>query len=220
MKRMKKLTSIGLVLSMTVGLLAGCSGGGSGNGEDASTSGGKGRYVEENWGNPLESQDDNNYSYIQTMKQLSDGTIRAIVSDSSDRGFSVKDSTDGGKTWGDASMDLSALDQLNLGDDNTDDDGNGDYAYVGNMTIDADGDLAFVYTDRLSTKDNVSICDSTESYYLLTKDGKLSEIARDPESQKEQHYEYNASDDETGSKTDVSDDSVLLLNLRQRMTAL
>ena len=46
MKRMKKLTSIGLVLAMTVGLLAGCSG--SGNGEDASTSGGKGRYVEEN----------------------------------------------------------------------------------------------------------------------------------------------------------------------------
>ena len=51
MKRMKKLTSIGLVLAMTVGLLAGCSG--SGNGEDASTSGGKGRYVEENWGDPL-----------------------------------------------------------------------------------------------------------------------------------------------------------------------
>ena len=37
MKRMKKLTSIGLVLAMTVGLLAGCSGSGSGNGEDAST---------------------------------------------------------------------------------------------------------------------------------------------------------------------------------------
>ena len=31
MKRMKKLTSIGLVLAMTVGLLAGCSGSGSGN---------------------------------------------------------------------------------------------------------------------------------------------------------------------------------------------
>ena len=209
MKRMKKLTSIGLVLAMTVGLLAGCSGSGSGNGEDASTSGGKGRYVEENWGDPLESQDDNSYSYIQTMKQLSDGTIRAIVSDSSDRGFSVKDSTDGGKTWGDASMDLSALDQLNLGDDNTDDDGNGDYAYVGSMTIDADGDLAFVYTQSHSeTKDNVTSVDSTEKYYLLTKDGKLSEIAMEiPNLQKEQHYEYNASDDETGSKTDDSADS-------------
>ena len=209
MKRMKKLTSIGLVLAMTVGLLAGCSGSGSGNGEDASTSGGKGRYVEENWGDPLESQDDNNYSYIQTMMQLSDGTIRAIVSDSSDRGFSVKDSTDGGKTWGDASMDLSALDQLNLGDDNTDDDGNGDYAYVGNMTIDADGDLAFVYTQTHSeTKDNVTSVDSTVKYYLLTKDGKLSEIAMEiPNLQKEQHYEYNASDDETGSEADVSADS-------------
>ena len=207
MKRMKKLTSIGLVLAMTVGLLAGCSG--SGNGEDASTSGGKGRYVEENWGDPLESQDDNSYSYIQTMKQLSDGTIRAIVSDSSDRGFSVKDSTDGGKTWGDASMDLSALDQLNLGDDNTDDDGNGDYAYVGNMTIDADGDLAFVYTQTHSeTKDNVTSVDSTVKYYLLTKDGKLSEIAMEiPNLQKEQHYEYNSSEDETGSKTDDSADS-------------
>lgn len=209
MKRMKKLTSIGLVLAMTVGLLAGCSGSGSGNGEDASTSGGKGRYVEENWGDPLESQDDNSYSYIQTMKQLSDGTIRAIVSDSSDRGFSVKDSTDGGKTWGDASMDLSALDQLNLGDDNTDDDGNGDYAYVGSMTIDADGDLAFVYTQSHSeTKDNVTSVDSTEKYYLLTKDGKLSEIAMEiPNLQKEQHYEYNASEDETGSETDDPADS-------------
>lgn len=209
MKRMKKLTSIGLVLAMTVGLLAGCSGGGSGNGEDASTSGGKGRYVEENWGDPLESQDDNSYSYIQTMKQLSDGTIRAIVSDSSDRGFSVKDSTDGGKTWGDASMDLSALDQLNLGDDNTDDDGNGDYAYVGSMTIDADGDLAFVYTQSHSeTKDNVTSVDSTEKYYLLTKDGKLSEIAMEiPNLQKEQHYEYDSSEDETGSKTDDPADS-------------
>lgn len=209
MKRMKKLTSIGLVLAMTVGLLAGCSGSGSGNGEDASTSGGKGRYVEENWGDPLESQDDNSYSYIQTMKQLSDGTIRAIVSDSSDRGFSVKDSTDGGKTWGDASMDLSALDQLNLGDDNTDDDGNGDYAYVGSMTIDADGDLAFVYTQTHSeTKDNVTSVDSTVKYYLLTKDGKLSEIAMEiPNLQKEQHYEYDSSEDETGSKTDDSADS-------------
>lgn len=52
---------------------------------------------------------------------------------------------------------FTALDQLNLGDDNTDDDGNGDYAYVGNMTIDADGDLAFVYTQSHSeTKDNVT----------------------------------------------------------------
>ena len=32
MKRMKKLTSIGLVLAMTVGLLAGCSGGSNGSG--------------------------------------------------------------------------------------------------------------------------------------------------------------------------------------------
>lgn len=72
-----------------------------------------------------------------------------LSSDSSDRGFSVKDSTDGGKTWGDASMDLSALDQLNLGDDNTDDDGNGDYAYVANMTIDAVASCFCLYTDPL-----------------------------------------------------------------------
>ena len=77
------------------------------------------------------------------------------------------------------------------------------------MTIDADGDLAFVYTQTHSeTKDNVTSVDSTVKYYLLTKDGKLSEIAVEiPNLQKEQHYEYNASDDETGSKTDVSADS-------------
>ena len=49
MKRMKKLTSISLVLAMTVGLLAGCSGEGNGSGGSADASGGKGRYVEENW---------------------------------------------------------------------------------------------------------------------------------------------------------------------------
>lgn len=77
------------------------------------------------------------------------------------------------------------------------------------MTIDADGDLAFVYTQSHSeTKDNVTSVDSTEKYYLLTKDGKLSEIAMEiPNLQKEQHYEYNASDDETGSEADVSADS-------------
>ena len=62
MKRMKKLTSIGLVLAMTVGLLAGCSGSGSGNGEDASTSGGTGRYVEDTGGDPLASPADHPYS--------------------------------------------------------------------------------------------------------------------------------------------------------------
>ncbi|MFR3434897.1 MAG: hypothetical protein ACLTSO_02990 [Coprococcus sp.] len=200
--------------------MAGC-GSGSGNGEDASTSGGKGRYVEENWGDPLESQDDNSYSYIQTMKQLSDGTIRAIVSDSSDRGFSVKDSTDGGKTWGDASMDLSALDQLNLGDDNTDDDGNGDYAYVANMTIDADGDLAFVYTQTHSeTKDNVTSVDSTVKYYLLTKDGKLREPWRFRISRRSSIMNMIHLRMRPVRRPMILLIPVFPLNLRQRMTAL
>ena len=123
MKRMKKLTSISLVLAMTVGLLAGCSGGGNGSGGSADASGGKGRYVEENWGNPFSSGDDD-HSYVQSVAQLSDGTLRAVISDSSDKGFSIKDSTDGGKTWTDSSMDFSALNQLKTSS-NTDDDGNG-----------------------------------------------------------------------------------------------
>ena len=205
MKKMKKLTSIGLVLAMTVGLLAGCGGGNGGSGSDTA-SGGKGRYVEENWGDTLESQDEDSYSYAQTMTLLSDGTIRAVVSDSSDRGFSVKDSTDGGKTWADSSMDLSALDQLKLGDTDTDENGNGDYGYTGNMTIDADGDLAFVYTQSHSeTKGTVTSVDSTEKYYLLTKDGKLSEIPMEiPNLQTTDHYEYDSSEDET---EDLSADS-------------
>lgn len=199
MKKMKKLASIGLVLAMTVGLLAGCGGGNGGSGSDTA-SGGKGRYVEENWGDTLESQDDDGYSYVQTMTQLSDGTIRAIVSDNSDRGFSVKDSTDGGKTWADSSMDLSALDELHLGSDNTDENGNGDYSYTGNMTVDADGDLAFVYTlSHSETKGTITSVDSTEKYYLLTKDGKLSEIPMEiPNLQTTDHYEYDSSEDATG----------------------
>lgn len=95
--------------------------------------GGKGRYVEENWGNPFSSGDDDS-SYVQSIAQLSDGTLRAVISDSSDKGFSIKDSTDGGKTWTDSSMDLSALDQLKISS-NTDDDGNGTYGYLGNISI-------------------------------------------------------------------------------------
>ena len=208
MKRMKKLTSISLVLAMTVGLLAGCSGGGNGSGGSADASGGKGRYVEENWGNPFSSGDDD-HSYVQSVAQLSDGTLRAVISDSSDKGFSIKDSTDGGKTWTDSSMDLSALNQLKISS-NTDDDGNGTYGYLGNISIDADGDIAFVYTSTTSsTKDNVSISDSTESYYLLTKDGKLSEIkAEIPGVKKTQHYEYDMSEDSAYGSAAVSDEAV------------
>ena len=208
MKTMKKLTSIGLILAMTVGLLAGCSGGSNGGGGSADASSGKGRYVEENWGNPFSSGDDD-YSYVQSIAQMSDGTLRAVISDSSDRGFSIKDSTDGGKTWTDTSMDLSALDQLKLSSD-ADDDGNGTYNYLGNISIDADGDIAFVYTSTTSsTKDKVSINDSTESYYLLTKDGKLSEIkAEIPGVQKTQHYEYDMSEDNEDGSADVSDEAV------------
>ena len=208
MKRMKKLTSIGLILAMTVGLLAGCSGGSNGGGGSADASGGKGRYVEENWGNPFSSGSDDDYSYVQSIAQMSDGTLRAVISDSSDRGFSIKDSTDGGKTWNDTSMDLSALDQLKLSS-NTDDNGNGTYSYIGNIAIDADGDIAFVYTSTTSSaKGTLSINDSTESYYLLTKDGKLSEVkAEIPGVNKTQHYEYDMSDNTAVSTVDESDET-------------
>ncbi len=207
MKRMKKLTSIGLVLAMAVGLLAGCGGGGNG-GSSTDASSGKGRYVEENWGNPF-APDDDGYSYVQSMTQLSDGTLRAVISDDSDRGFSIKDSTDGGKTWTDTSMDLSALDQLKLSSD-TDEDGNGAYGYLGNMSIDADGDIAFVYTSTTSsTKGTLNINDSTDTYYLLTKDGKLSEIkAEIPGVKKTQHYEYDMADETEDNSEDVSDEAV------------
>ena len=106
-------------------------------------------------------------------------------------------------------MDLSALDQLKISS-NTDDDGNGTYGYLGNISIDADGDIAFVYTSTTSsTKDNVSISDSTEGYYLLTKDGKLSEIkAEIPGIKKTQHYEYDMSEDTAYGSAAVSDEAV------------
>ena len=106
-------------------------------------------------------------------------------------------------------MDLSALAQLKISS-NTDDDGNGTYGYLGNISIDADGDIAFVYTSTTSsTKDNVSISDSTEGYYLLTKDGKLSEIkAEIPGIKKTQHYEYDMSEDTAYGSAAVSDEAV------------
>lgn len=206
MKRMKKLTSIGLVLAMAVGLLAGC-GGGSNGGSSTDASSGKGRYVEENLGDPF-SSDDDSYSYVQSIVQMADGTLRAVVSDSSDLGFSIKDSTDGGKTWTDSSMDLSALNQLNFSSD-TDEDGNGTYGYVGSMSLDTDGDVAFVYTSTTSsTKGTLNVNDSTDTYYLLTKDGKLSEIkAEIPNVKKTQHYEYDMAETEDDS-ADTSDEAV------------
>lgn len=216
MKRMKKLTSIGLVLAMTVGLLAGCSGGGS---SDTNAVSGKGRYVEENWGDPFREGEDNSYSYVQSMTQLSDGTIRAIVNDDSDRGFSVMDSSDGGKTWADSGMNLSALDQLNIGDQ-TDENGNGDYGYASNFCLDTEGDMVFSYTTSHSeAKGTLTSVDSTEKYYLLTKDGTLSEIAMElPGIQNVQHYEYDTSEDESDqssgegavAESETEDDGVVV----------
>lgn len=218
MKKMKKLASIGLVLTMTVGLLAGCSGGGSNNGGSADASGGKGRYVEENWGNPFSSGEDD-YTYIQSIAEMADGTLRAVVSDDSDRGFSLKDSKDGGKTWSDADTDLSALDKLQLTSSDDSEDGSGTYGYIGNVSLDSEGDIAFVYSlNKYSTEGKTSVNDTTETYYLLSKDGKLSEIKADiPGVNKTQHYEYDMSDDgdeakagEEKTEAETEDDGVVI----------
>ncbi len=73
------------------------------------------------------------------------------------------------KTWTDSSMDLSALDQLKISSTQMMTE-MVLYGYLGNISIDVDGDIAFVYTSTTSsTKDNVSISDSTEGYYLAYK---------------------------------------------------
>ena len=74
------------------------------------------------------------------------------------------------KTWTDSSMDLSALDQLKISIPTQMMTEMVLYGYLGNISIDADGDIAFVYTSTTSsTKDNVSISDLTEGYYLAYK---------------------------------------------------
>ena len=55
MKRMKKLTSIGLVLGMTVGPPAGCPGGSNGSGRQCRWRQAARAVMKENWGNPFSS---------------------------------------------------------------------------------------------------------------------------------------------------------------------
>lgn len=190
MKKVKKILCAGLVLAMSVSMLAGCSGnsGSSGSSSSSGSSGEKGRYVEEEYGYPAGSSDDEySYAYIQSMTQLSDGTIRALINDSSELGFSIMDSSDGGKTWAVSSMDISALTDISKkNDENT-------YGYMNTVAIDKEGDMAFVYTVNISQmQGNMAINDSTSTYYLLTKDGKLSEIPVElPGVSKTEHYEYS-----------------------------
>ncbi|MGN0203183.1 MAG: ABC transporter substrate-binding protein [Coprococcus sp.] len=187
MKKLKKLVSAGLVLTMAVSLLAGCSGNsGSNNNSTAGSSGEKGRYVEQDYGYPVSTDDEYGYAYIQTMTQLEDGTIRTLINDSSELGFSIMDSTDGGKTWTASSMDLSAISELKpANDENT-------YGYMNTAAMDEEGNLAFVYTVNVSRQEgNMSINDSTSTYYLLSKDGQLKEIPVEiPGISKTEHYEY------------------------------
>ena len=207
MMNLKKLLCAGLTLAMTASLLAGCSGssGGSGNGAGTGT-GEKGRYVEEDYGAPVTS-DDNGYAYIQTMRQLSDGTIRILTNDSSEQGFSLLDSVDGGKTWTASSMDLSALKSIiPANKENT-------YGYMNTVSLDEDGDMAFIYSVNVSSETS---SDSTSTYYLLTKDGKLTEIPVEiPGISKTSHYDYEPVVEETTGETaesETEDDDGIIIN--------
>ena len=197
MKKLKKFVSAGLVLAMSVSLLAGCSGNsGDDNSSTAGSPGGKGRYVEQDYGYPVSTDDEYSYAYIQTMTQLADGTIRTLINDSSDLGFSIMDSTDGGKTWTASSMDLSPISELKpANDENT-------YGYMNTAAMDKEGNLAFIYTVNVSHQEgSMSINDSTSTYYLLSKDGQLKEIPVEiPGISKTEHYEYQYTDE-----TDLDD---------------
>lgn len=204
MKKIKKLLSAGLVITMALSLLAGCSGSGGGSGENSGGgSGEKGRYVEEDYGYPVSNEDENSGGWMQSMQILSDGTIRAIYNTWSENGESYKafDSADGGKTWADSAADYSQLDKLA---------GNNE-GYINNVAMDGEGNLAFTYTSSKSTTENgiVSV-DNTESYYFLSKDGQLTEIPMEiPGVSKTSHYEYEEADiEETEGEEAVEDEAV------------
>lgn len=201
MKKLKKMISAGLVLTMTAALLAGCSGGSAGK-NPSNADGGKGRYVEQDYGSPV-AIDDNSYAYIQSISQLADGTIRAWVSDGSEMGFSIRDSADGGKTWADTTMNIAALQEMYKQDNKPD---NNSYVYIGQLAFDAEGDMVFEYNVNVQTG---NAHDMTTTYYSLTKDGKLAEIPLEiPGISKTQHYEYEEPVEETGdAAADMTDDA-------------
>lgn len=198
MKRLKKVLSAGLIVAMTASLLAGCSGsGGSGENSSKGGSGDKGRYVEQDYGWPISSDDENNGGWMQTIGLLSDGTIRALCSTWNESGNNYKalDSSDGGKTWAESGLDLSQLNKMTA-------DGNG---YINNIAMDGDGNLVFTFTDSESTSENgmVSV-DNTTYYYFLSKDGQLTEIPMEiPGVKKTEHYEYEEDPADGESEGDI-----------------
>lgn len=194
MKRFKRLLSAGLVLTMGLSLLSGCSGGGGSDDKNPSgSSGEKGRYVESDYGWPKSTEEDS-WSYMQDLEMLSDGSLRAMFSDNSELGFSLMDSADGGKTWTASDLDLSAIASLKPEGDDV-------YGNIYSSSMDKDGDLFFLHNiSKNKIEGNMSITDETMAFYLLTKDGKLTEIPLEiPDVKMTNHYEWEMTEDEIDS---------------------
>ncbi len=207
MKLWKRILSAGLATILAASLLAGCSADFGNSDSSESETGG---YVETDYGVPaLESEADNEdfYSYIEAMSLLSDGTIRVLMSDDSELGYSVLDSADGGQTWSEASLDITALESVIVDYDSTDET-EGKYGYLDQAAFDSEGDLFFTYyVSEWSIEGDREIDDSTTSYYLLTADGVLTEISMEiPGIPNTSHQEYEYIAEETG-ESDITSES-------------
>ncbi|MCD8231719.1 MAG: extracellular solute-binding protein [Clostridiales bacterium] len=204
----KKYLSVGLIAALTASMMSGCSAGNAGDSGSADAEGGT--YVETDYGVPgLEGADTDSYLSPTALAVLEDGTVRAMVSDDSDIGYMIIDSKDGGATWEESEMDLSALSSVFVSDD-MEDESSGSYGYIYETAFDSAGDLFLVYAAySYTTNGNTQISDGTISYYLLKTDGTLTEIPMEiPGIATTSHDEYEVyAEEEASGEEDASDES-------------
>ncbi len=203
----KRYFCVGLTAVLAASMLTGCAVGDDGDSGSANAEGGT--YVETDYGVPgLEEADEGNYISPAAMALLEDGTIRALVSDDSDAAYTIIDSKDGGATWEESEMDVSALSSVFVSDD-TEDASSGSYGYIYETAFDSAGDLFFVYAAyTYSISGNTQVSDGTISYYLLTTDGTLTEIPIEiPGIEKTTHDEYEVYSEEDETETQNDDDA-------------
>ncbi|MCD8151381.1 MAG: extracellular solute-binding protein [Clostridiales bacterium] len=238
MKLQKRVLCAGLTGVLAASLLAGCSAE-FGNTDSADSE--VGAYVETDYGVPAlegDAVDEASSGYIEAMTFLpEENLVRVLMSDDSDLGYSALDSADGGRTWTESALDISALESVIVKYDAADGDENsGKYGYLSYAAFDSEGDLFFTYvSSEWTMSGDTEIVDSTTSYYLLTADGVLTEIPMEiPGIPSTSHEEFIAEEslesdatseddagdadeetassdtDETEADSDTSDDSVTI----------
>ncbi len=208
MRNKKRWISVLLTTAMAMSLLTGC--GSKSVVAEATDEEEAASYLETDYGMPQVDEDEDVNTLALSL--LDDGTYRALVYLYTEEtyGYAIYSSSDGGKTWEDISDDYSDFVELMQAEEVSEE--SGTWRTCGDVSFDGAGDLFFVLDEyTYYTEGNTYYNDETLSYYLITAEGVLSEIALEiPGLPKTDHNEYTlSSGDDTASDADAEEDDTV-----------